>query len=301
MSFDFLKRRDQDLDDELQSHLRMAAQERMERGEPADEAHASARREMGNEWLIKEVTRSTWGVAWLERVIQDLRFGWRTLRKEPGFTTVAVLTLALGIGANTAIFSVFHGVLLQPLAYHEPNQLYAIWTSQPEQAGRIGSSGPDLTDFHRQAKSFDQVGAALGFSLVFVLGGEPKKVHPTAISPEIFPMLGVRPLLGREFRPEEFAPADQAVILSYDFWQREFGGDPNILGRIIHNASEDERSGLRVVGVMPRLPDFFPETDVWVTLVPQFEFMKWRGNRFLRVFGRLKHGVSPAQAEQDLT
>src|SRR5215471_17957417 len=167
MSFDFLKRRDQDLDDELQSHLRMAAQERMERGEPADEAHASARREMGNEWLIKEVTRSTWGVAWLERVIQDLRFGWRTLRKEPGFTTVAVLTLALGIGANTAIFSVFHGVLLQPLAYHDPGRLYGIWISQPGVGDRIGSSGPDFADFHDQAKSFDQIGVALPFRWVF--------------------------------------------------------------------------------------------------------------------------------------
>jgi putative ABC transport system permease protein len=301
MSFDFWKRRDEDLEDELQAHLRMAAQERIERGQPADEARALAQREMGNTGLIREVTRSTWGGIGLERVIQDLRFGGRILHKEAGFTVVAMLTLALGIGATTAIFSVFHGVLLQPLAYHDSNQLYGIWTSQADQAGRIGSSGPDLVDFRDQAKSFDQVGAALGFSLVFVLGGEPKRVHPTAISPEIFPMLGVRPLLGREFRPEEFAPGDQSVILSYDFWQRELGGDPNALGRTIYNASEDERRGLRVIGVMPRLPDFFPETDVWVTLVPQFEFMKWRGNRFLRVFGRLKHGVSAAQAEQELT
>ena len=301
MSFDFWRQRDKDLEDELQAHLRMAAQDHMDCGEAAADAEASARRQMGNAQLIKEVTRSIWGWTWLERVIQDIRFASRTLRKELVFTTVAVLTLALGVGANTAIFSVFHGVLLQPLTYHDPGQLYGIWISQPAQTARIGGSGPDLTDFRDQAKSFDQVGAALGFSLVFVLGGEPKRVHPTAVSPEIFPMLGVRPLLGREFLPEEYRPGDQGVILSYDFWQREFGGDPNIIGRAIYNASEDERRLLRVVGVMPRLPDFFPETDVWVTLVPQFEFMRWRGNRFLRIFGRLKHSVSPVQAEQELT
>src|SRR5262249_10801886 len=281
----------------------MAAQDRLDRGESYDKAEAenAARRELGNPQLIKEVTRSMWGWSWLERLLQDLRFTWRTLRQDLGFTAVAVFTLALGVGANTAIFSVFNGVLLQPLAYHDPGQLYGIWISQPEQAARIGGSGPDLADFQAQAKSFDQIGAALGFSLVFVLGGEPKRVHPTAISPEIFPMLEVHPLLGREFLAEEYRPGDQAVILSYDFWQREFSGDPNIVGRSIYNASEDERRLLRIVGVMPRLPDFFPETDVWVTLVPQFEFMRWRGNRFLRVFGRVKHGVSTAQAEQELT
>ena len=301
MSLDFWRRRDKDLEDELQVHLRMAAQDRMDRGEAADEAEFSARRELGNAQLIKEVTRSLRGWTWLERFLQDLRFSWRTLRKDLGFTVIAVLTLALGVGANTAIFSVFHGVLLQPLAYHDPEQLCGIWITQPDQPGRSGSSGPDFADFHDQAKSFDQVGAGLGFSLVFMLGGEPKRVHPTAISPEIFPMLGVRPLLGREFLPEEYLPAGRGIILSYDFWQREFGGDRAVIGRTIDVPFDYENKGLEVVGVMPRLPDFFPETDVWVTLVPQYEFMHWRGNRFLRVFGRLKHGVSPAQAERELT
>src|SRR5260370_1133127 len=109
-------------------------------------------------------------------------------------------------------------------------------------------------------------------------------------------MLGVRPLLGRLFLPEEYHVDEGYILLSYDFWQREFGGDPNIVGRTIA-----ENHPMKVVGVMPRLPDFFPQTDVWATLIPDFEFMRWRGNRFLRVFGRLKHGVSPAQAEQELT
>jgi len=286
-------RRDQELSEELESHLRMAAEDRVDRGETPDEAKLRARREMGNLGLIKEVTRGMWGWSWLERFTQDLRFALRTLRKDPGFTAVAVLTLALGVGANTAIFSVFNGVLLQPLAYRDPGQLYGIWTNQPGQNGRSGGSGPDLVDFHDQAKSFDQVGAAVPFSWVFTLGGEPKRVQCTAISPDLFSMLGVRPLLGREYLPAEYHVDAQQIILSYDFWQREFRGDPGIVGRTTN--------GLTVVGVMPRLPDFFPQTDVWPKLVPDFEFMHWRGNRFLRVFGRLKHGVSRSQAEQELT
>ena len=296
MSFDFWKRRDQELDDELQAHLRMAAQDRLDRGEPTNEAENAARRELGNLQLVKEVTRSMWGWTWLERSVRDLRFAWRTLRKDYSFTAVAVLTMALGIGANTAIFSVFNGVLLQPLAYRDPGQLYGIWTTPQGQAARTGSSWPDVADFRDQAKSFDQVGAALPFSWVFVLGGEPKRVRPTAVSPEVFPMLGVRPLLGREYLPEEYHIDGEQIILSYDFWQREFGGDPNIIGRKI-----SDNYAMTVVGVMPRLPDFFPETDVWAKLDPDFPFMKWRGNRYLRVFGRLKHGVSKEQAEQELT
>jgi putative ABC transport system permease protein len=287
------RRRDEQLDEEMRSHLRMAAQDHVDRGLSREEAEASAVREMGNASLVKEVTRAVWGWIWLERLLQDLRFAGRTLRKDRGFTTVAVLTLALGVGATTAIFSVFNGVLLQPLSYRDPGQLYGIWTVQEGQSGQSGGSGPDLADLHDHAKSLDQVGAALPFSLVFTLGGEPKQLHATAISPDLFPMLGVRPLLGREYLPEEYHIDDGRVILSYDFWQKEFGGDPGIVGR-----SVDDHM---VIGVMPRLPDFFPQTDVWVTLIPDFEFMHWRGNRFLRLFGRLKHGVSPSQAEQELT
>src|SRR6516164_572721 len=200
MNLGFFRRdpRDQKLDDleeELRTHLRMAAQDRMDRGETKDKAQAEARRELGNAGLIKEVTSAAWGWTWLERFFQDVRFAVRTLAKDAGFTTVAVLTLALGVGANTAIFSVFHGALLQPLAYRDPGGLYGIWITQPGQSDRMGSSGPDFADFRDQSKSFDQMGTSLSFSWVFVLGGEPKRVHPTAVTPDTFRMLGVRPLL----------------------------------------------------------------------------------------------------------
>ena len=289
--------RDQELDEEIQAHFKLAIEDRMARGESREQAEAAARREFGNIGMVEETTREIWGWGWLERVLQDLRFGLRTLRKSPGFTTVAVLTLALGVGANTAIFSVVYGVLLQPLAFREPNQLYGIWTVERGQNQRTGSSAPEFYDFAAQSHSFDQVGATLGyFTETLDLEGEPRIVHCTAISPELFPMLGVKPLLGRLYTPEEYHSAydGDRALLSYNFWQR-LGADPGIVGQRLAGST------MLVVGVMPPLPDFYPQTDIWATLIPDFDFMKWRGNRFLSVYGRLKHGVSPAQAEQELT
>ena len=134
MSFDFWRRRDKELDEELQAHLQMAAQDRIDRGQAPEEALGAARREMGNSGIIQEVTRGVWGWTWLERMLQDLRFAARTLRKDAGFATVAVLTIALGVGANTAIFSLMHQMILQSLPVQHPEQL--VMVNAPAMEGR---------------------------------------------------------------------------------------------------------------------------------------------------------------------
>jgi hypothetical protein len=194
------KKRQADLDEEVQAHLRMAAQERMEQGETAEQARASAVREFGNVALVKEVTRDMWGFGWLETLLQDARYGLRQLRRNPGFTAVAALTLALGIGANTAVFSIIHATLLKPLPFRDPARLVlasATFGGTPNPM----ASAPDYYDYREQADRFE------GFSAVFpfaqkttVTGGaEPERVSFIYVAHDLFRTLGVAPAAGRWF------------------------------------------------------------------------------------------------------
>jgi len=235
----------------------------------------------------------------MENLQQDLHYTWRSIRKSPGFVAAMVVILALGVGVNTAIFSVLYAILLRPLPFAHPSQLYAVFSTQSSQnLSRIYTSGPDYADFRDQNHSFQQIADVLPYFTGTLTGeGEPQVARCTAVSPEFFSMLGVRPLLGRLYRPNEFGRGTSITIISYGLWQRVFHGDPHIIGRTIRLSGESET----IIGVMPPLPDIYPQTEIWSTLIPDFQFMQWRGNRFLDVIGRLKPGVSPRQAEQDLT
>jgi putative ABC transport system permease protein len=210
-----------------------------------------------------------------------------------------IAILALGTGANTAIFSVVYGILLRPLPFASPDRLFFVSSSQSNQPlGRIKTSGPDYEDFRDQNHSFQQIADVLPYFTETLVGeGEPQVLRCTAISPDFFSMLGVRPLLGRLYRPEEYNQDGVTLLISYNLWQWVFGGDPGVIGRTINLGDSNQT----IIAVMPPLPDIYPQTDVWPTLVPDFQFMKWRGNRFLDVIGRLKPEVSPRQAEEDLT
>jgi putative ABC transport system permease protein len=234
---------------------------------------------------------------------QDLRFGARGLVKNIGFTAVAVLTLALGIGANTAIFSVVYSVLLQPLPYKDPGKLVYVWTTMIAQGVPIsGTSPPDFREFRDRNHAFSGMSAYYYTDLNLALpGAEPLRLQGAAISSNTFSVLGVNPILGRSFLAEEEEwGRHRSVLLSYGLWQTRFGGDPNVIGHSLHFAKEN----LMVVGIMPKSMPFFddlPPVDLWIPLAyePKDE-MNTRGNHYLNMVARLKPGVSLKEAETEM-
>ncbi|MBV8073492.1 MAG: ABC transporter permease [Acidobacteriaceae bacterium] len=288
--------RDRRLKEEIESHLRMAVRERMERGESAAEAEANARREFGNQGLVEEVTRDMWSWTWLEQLWSDVRYGLRGMRRSPGFTAVAVVALALGIGANSAIFSAVNAILLRPLGYRDPERLVVILNH-----GTGPVAPANFVDWKAQSRSFDNMGAAEFFGPDLTGSDPPEKLAGLRVSADILPLLGIRPAMGRFFTPEEDQPGREfEVILSYGLWQRQFGGDKNVLGRRIQLDSKT----YTVAGVMPAGFQFAPfwatRTQLWAPLALGPRASK-RGGNSLRVFARLKPDVSLEQAREEFS
>ena len=287
-----------ELDEELGGFLEMAAEEKMKNGMSRKDALRAVRLERGNLEVTKEVVRSAGWEFFVGTLWQDLRFAVRMLRNSPGFTGVAVLTLALGIGANTAVFSVVESVLLRALPFQDSERLFAIWAVQKGQADRIGASMPEFEDYKDQSHSFESMANLLsGWTYTWTGQGEPRTVNCTGVSYDFFPMLGIKPYLGRLYHPEEYHVDGVQVVISYRFWKEQLGSDPHVIGRILNL----DGTAQTVIGVMPPVPDLFPETDVWAKMVPDFRWMRMRGNKFLDLVGRLKPGVTHEQAEQELT
>ena len=286
------RRRERELDDEIAAHLAMAEADRRAAGQPPEEAAAAARREFGNEALVRETTRAQWGLGGLERLLQDARYGARILRRSPAFSTVAILTLALGIGANTAILSVVEAILLKPLGYADPDRLVVLL-----HRGYNPVAPANFYDWQAQTRSFESMGAAELWSANLTSGNDPEKLTGLRMTPEIFPMLGVSPRLGRFFGASE--TRDRVVLISYGLWQRRFGGDPAILGRTLTLNGEP----YAVIGVMPPEFVFAPfwatEAEMWapVDLSPNAGS---RESASLRVFARRRPGVSLEAARQDV-
>ena len=237
----------------------------------------------------------------MKNLWQDLLYGARMLRKSPAFTLVAILTLALGIGANTAIFSIVYAVVLRPLPYLNPQQLVMVWETDTNRKLDRGTAPPaDFLDWRSQNQVFQHMAAYQPWFFNLTGTGLPEQVWGVHVSPGFLPMLGVKPVLGRSFRPDEEQPGhDQVVILSHGVWERHFGGDPNLVGRTI---TIDEKP-YTVVGVLPAgfelMGHAYPQLDLWMPLSFAPSEIR-RDNPSLIVFARLKDGYSLAQARADM-
>jgi putative ABC transport system permease protein len=294
-------RLDRELEDELRFHVDRQIAANLAAGMTPEQARSAALREFGGVEQVREECTDMRNVSWLQDFAQDVRYAFRLLLKSPGFTAIVVLTLALAIGANTAIFSVVYSVLLEPLPYRNPSQLVVLNETNPK-VGTVSVSYPNFLDWRAQSRSFSQMADVnqVGFNLAGIT--QPESISGYAVSPNFLPMLGVHPHLGRDFEPsEEKTGSAPVVLLSYSLWQSHFGADPSAVGRTI---TLDGKS-FTIIGVLPANFRSFDKTDViepigvWATSHKD-EIIE-RGDRGDSVvMGRLSPGVTLAQARADM-
>ncbi|MGH9837161.1 MAG: ABC transporter permease [Blastocatellia bacterium] len=304
MKFNWLRRqRDEELDAEIRSHLDEAIRDRIARGETPDEARANALREFGNVGLVKEVTREMWGRATLERLGQDLRFGLRMLRKNPGFSFVAILTLALGIGANVAVFSVINAVMLKMLPVHEPKRLVEFLSRYPGEPAVNAFSRNSYEYFRDNSRTLAGItGVASTRFSVKVEGAEPELVEGEYVIGNFFQLLGLQPALGRLIEADDDRPGTNgyAVVISWPYWQRRFNLDAGVVGRTIAL----DNAVLTIIGVAPRSfaglrvgaqPDFWTPSAAYPVVNPANP----QGLGSFQLVARLASGTSLEQARAE--
>jgi len=304
---------DQDLEDELRFHLEMKTQEHHEAGMEAGEARSRAAKQFGNVTLLKEISREMFGLGSLEIFTQDLRYGLRMLRNNLGFTAVIVLTLALGIGANTAIFSIINAIMLRSLPVRAPEELVSV--GNPSRTGSLSEGGPVSDIFshalyrkiREQNQVFTEVLASGRAGRLEVGSGTGETARGRLVSGNYFEVLGVRPALGRAFTPDDDRVPGQSavVVISHDYWQRKFAADSGVIDKSLSlNGTK-----FSIIGVGPS--DFFGDevgrsTDVWIPIMmqgqvnPGSSFLEKNDSSWLLLLGRLKPGVSLTQARASL-
>ena len=288
-------RMEREMDEEMRFHIEAHAADLVSRGVPQEQATRQARLDFGGMQITKEECRDAVGVSFLEILIQDVRHGARTLLRTPLFTMITVAVLALGIGANTAIFSVVDAVLLRPLAYRDSRRLVTILMN-----GEGPVAAANYIDWRDQSRSFAAMGAADYWSPNLTGVDSPEHITGLKVTQSLFPMLGVEPIMGRLFAEgEDKEGADREVILSYRLWQRRFSGDRDVLGRPLVL----DGNAYVVVGIMPQGFQFAPfwatHAELWVPNALGTRVNN-RGGNSLRIFARLKDGVSLAQARSEM-
>ena len=295
---------DADLDEELKAHIDLAIAENLQQGLTAEEARTAALRAFGGVTQIREAYRVQRSLPWLQLAARDIRIAIRQLRRSPGFAITAILTLALGIGATSAVFSIVDGVLLRPLPFANPSRLVTL--GDQVSGGRMGENGdpgwvtaPEVVTYQRNTRSFESLGGYTNVSYELSGVGRPVQIAAARMTPSVFSVLGIAPLMGRVFTPQEDTKKAQVAVLSYGTWNSRFNANPHVIGTKI----DLDQSSYVVIGVMPR--DFeFPidaGCELWVPmsfsageLSPAQE-----GNWDYLMVGRLKPGVTVAQAQDD--
>jgi predicted permease len=309
---------ERELDEEVRAYLELTIQQKLDAGMDPEAAGRAARLELGGLGQVKEEVRDARAGAWLEELVRDVRHGLRMLRRAPGFTAVALLTLALGIGANSAIFSVVDGVLLDPAPVDHVDDLVMVWeTDRHSETGREPASLPDFADFRERADSFTALAAFMAGEVnLAAAGADPRQVAALAVTDDLFATLGVRPLLGRGFTAGETRPGGPPVaVISESLWAEQFGRSPDVLGEPLRLDGEAHV----VIGVMPDAADFGvlqilsasaysrsftdrgarTEVDVWAPLRPDPVKLP-RATHPIFVLGRLAPGRTAAMAQTEL-
>jgi predicted permease len=302
------RRLNDDLSEEMRQHLEEKIEALVETGMPREEAVHAARRAFGNATLIEQRSREVWMWPLIESLWADIKFALRQLRKSPGFTTVAILTLALGIGANTAVFSVVDAVMLRPLPYAQSQKLIDVQSVNSHDPAPISDnvSYPNFFDWRAHNHTLEHLVSYHDNSYTLTGVDRPVQVGAEIVSWDLLPALGATPEIGRGFRPDEEKQGTKVALISHNLWISQFNGAKSIVGRSIHLSGEL----FTVIGVMPasfRFPVTSPENGIWTTLAvdnnranPNSATSN-RGVRFLDVIGKMKPGVTVAQVDQDLS
>ena len=302
------RRRGREFAAELESHVQLHIEDNLRAGMPLGEARRRALLQLGGIEQTKENYRDRRGLPWLETTLQDIRFGLRMLRKNPGFTAIAILTLALGIGANTAIFGIVNGFLLRPLPVRDPQQITVLAIQQKD--APVGSSGfayPEFVDFREQAKSFSGVFAIVLTNVQLASKGESEQCFANYVSKDFFTILGVMPATGSLFSPNEGESPGEPLtaVLGYSYWRKRFHGDPGVVGRQV----DINGKAATIIGVVPRrfqgmysiaeMDLYLPLSAIETEEAPNL-FWNNRDQRRMLAFGRLKPGISLSQAQESL-
>jgi putative ABC transport system permease protein len=297
---------EQEMDDEMRFHLLMRTRENIWRGMRPDEAEREASRRFGNVGRIKDLARDIKGGGFMETLLQDLRYGARTLMKNPGFTLTAVITLALGIGATTVIFSAINSVLLRALPYEDPDKLMMVWATR-ESGSQIPVSPANMADWRKQNKVFEDIGGYSPQSYNLIGSGEPERLQGALVSYGLLTALRIKPIHGRIFsEDEDKIGASRVVIIGEKLWRRRFNADPQLVGRTVTLNGNNHT----VIGILPTSLDLLriaaptgsalDDTELWTPLGAEAGLTSDRAYNILRVIARLKTNISVQQAQAEM-